>query len=744
MPTEEVAALRARWFRSGRKEVDDATRFCEWLRANDYLTEFVIGALASGKVDWLTLNQYRLTDRVRAGVQAGDFLALDPLDHVVRVQIVSPTIPSGPAWYEKFRSAVGRLTNLQHPGVARVLDFGQARGIDYLVSEFTDGESLEDVLRRRGKLKPDLAARIFALVFDALQALHEGGVPAGELGAEYLIFASTDKASGGGRTVRLINAGFPRRFFDSSALGIGGPETRSQGLRRGESSDGLEFDAAPRPAEDIARLGLLLYRCVSGQELRSGRPIPPVRQAATEVPELLAELIDSLVDAVPENRPRSAAAVAKALRVFLRTEEEQSPTQVEERVVVPMQSPAAGRADRRPREADRSYRDEAVQAGGALLTEVEDWRRGPGVAGEPAINQFFRAVIKHQGSDLHLAAGLPPMLRVRNTITHMGAQPLEAEELEELVQPILSERSRNLLEEAGGADFAHIVGRSEGRFRVNLFKQRGQLSLVARRVNASIPTFDQLRLPPVLEKLCLYDQGMVILAGVTGSGKSTTLAAMLEYINEREQVHILTIEDPIEYLFTSKKAVVNQREVGIDVRDWSIALKHAVRQDPDVILVGEMRDRETFEAGLNAAETGHLVFCTVHASSAPSTIGRVLDLFPADMHPAMRQSLAFNLKAIVCQKLLRSIRPGIQRVPANEIMIVNPTIRELLIKGEDKKFPDAIRIGYIEGMVDFNESLRQLVTRGDVDEQAALEVAPNPDALKMALKGIRVSQPGIL
>src|SRR5262249_31559569 len=255
------------------------------------------------------------------------------------------------------------------------------------------------------------------------------------------------------------------------------------------------------------------------------------------------------------------------------------------------------------------------------------------------------------------AAGLPPMLRVRNTIMHMGAQPLDPEELEELVQPILTERSRNLLDEAGGADFAHIVGRSEGRFRVNLFKQRGQLSLVARRVNATIPTFDELRLPPVLEKLCLYDQGMVIIAGVTGSGKSTTLAAMLEYINQREQVHILTIEDPIEYLFTSKKALINQREVGIDVRDWHVALKHAVRQDPDVILVGEMRDRETLEAGLNAAETGHLLFCTIHASSAPSTIGRILDLFPAEMHSAIRQSLAFNLKAVVCQKLLPSKRP---------------------------------------------------------------------------------------
>src|SRR5262249_24952896 len=161
------------------------------------------------------------------------------------------------------------------------------------------------------------------------------------------------------------------------------------------------------------------------------------------------------------------------------------------------------------------------------------------------------------------------------------------------------------------------VGKGEGRFRVNLFKQRGHFGLVARRVNTNIPTFEKLGLPPVLEKLCSYDQGMIILAGVTGSGKSTTLAAMLDYINQPQHVHILPIEDPIDYLFPNKKAVINQREVGIDVANWLVALKHAVRQDPDVILVGEMRDRETFEAGLNAAETGHLVFCTIHASTAP-------------------------------------------------------------------------------------------------------------------------------
>jgi twitching motility protein PilT len=326
----------------------------------------------------------------------------------------------------------------------------------------------------------------------------------------------------------------------------------------------------------------------------------------------------------------------------------------------------------------------------------------------------------------------------------MSAPPLSNEDMERLLYPILSERSRRVLEETGGIDFAHVVGADEGRFRVNLFKQRGRLSVVARFVKNKIPKFDDIHLPPSIEKLCHFDQGLIILAGVTGSGKSTTIASMLDYINEHERVHVLTIEDPIEYLFTDKKALINQREVGIDVSDWTTALKHAVREDPDVILVGEMRDRDTFEAGLNAAETGHLVFGTIHASSSPSTVGRILDLFPADMHSAIRQSLGFNLKAIICQKLLPSIRPGVHRVPTCEIMIVNPTIRELIIKAEDKKLPDAIRIGFLEGMIDFTESLRLLVERGDVDRAAALEVAPNPEALKMALKGIKVAAPGIL
>jgi twitching motility protein PilT len=363
---------------------------------------------------------------------------------------------------------------------------------------------------------------------------------------------------------------------------------------------------------------------------------------------------------------------------------------------------------------------------------------------EPKINVLFRTVMKHEGSDLHLKVGLPPMMRLKGVIRRMELPPISSEQMDRLFFEIMTPRQRETLDETGGADFAHVIGQDECRFRVNILKQRGYLGLVARRVNTKVPTFEGLGLPPSIEQLCKFDQGMIILAGVTGSGKSTTIASMLDYLNEREALHILTIEDPIEFMFVDKKSVVNQREVGIDVIDWHTALKHAVREDPDVILVGEMRDRDTFEAALHAAETGHLVFGTIHASSAASTLGRILDLFPADMHKAIRQTLIFNLKAVVAQKLLPSIKPGTHRVPTNEIMIVNPTIRDLILKEEDKKLSDAIKIGYLEGMVDFTENLRQLVDRGDVSKEVAIAVAPNPEALKMALKGIKVAQPGIL
>ena len=237
---------------------------------------------------------------------------------------------------------------------------------------------------------------------------------------------------------------------------------------------------------------------------------------------------------------------------------------------------------------------------------------------------------------------------------------------------------------------------------------------------------------------------MILLAGVTGSGKSTTIASMLNWINKNYNKHILTLEDPIEFMFTEEKCLINQREIGQDVVDFEVGMKHAVREDPDVMLVGEMRDRETFETAIHAAETGHLVFGTIHASTAPSTIGRILDLFPANMHKAIRSAIAMNMKGIVAQKLLPSILPDVQRVPTCEIMIVNNVIRKLILEGEDEKLGDAIRIQAQEGMQDFTMSLKSLVQMKKIDRATAFEVAPNIESLKMALKGIEVKEPGIL
>jgi twitching motility protein PilT len=361
---------------------------------------------------------------------------------------------------------------------------------------------------------------------------------------------------------------------------------------------------------------------------------------------------------------------------------------------------------------------------------------------EPEVNKLFRMVMKVQASGLHLKCGQQPMMRCMGDMRHIAMRPLTADEMEKLLLPLLKDRHRKILDDEGGVDFSYVVGNNECRFRVSLFRQRNKLSMIALRVNSTIPSFAELGLPPSLANLCTYNDGLVIICGVTGSGKSTTIAAMLDYIAEREPLHILTVEDPIEFTFTDKKAYFNQREIGLDVVDWHKALKDAVRQDPDVILVGELRDMDTFEAAIHAAETGHLVFGTLHTGSAAHTVNRILDLFPPNKHNAIRQALANNLKVVVAQKLIKGLKKG--RVPTNEIMIVNPIVKKLITEGQDNKLNDAIKMCYQEGMVDFTENLRLLVERGDIDKATAFEVAPNAEQLKMALKGIKVATPGIL
>ena len=364
------------------------------------------------------------------------------------------------------------------------------------------------------------------------------------------------------------------------------------------------------------------------------------------------------------------------------------------------------------------------------------------------IEKLFRALVKCQGSDLHLKVSCSPYVRVDGALRPLKRDPIDDAEMARLVLPMVNmdKRRQQILQSDGGVDFAYSleVDGQTWRFRVNVLQQMGHLGMVARRVSNQVPDFATLHLPPHLEELCKFSQGMILVAGITGSGKSTTIASMLDWINRHYRKHILTLEDPIEFTFTEEKCLITQREIGMDVKDFTIGMKHAVREDPDVMLVGDMRDPETFETALQAAETGHLVFGTIHASTAPSAVGRILDLFPENVHSAIRSTLAFNMKAIIAQNLVPSILEGVGRVPAVEIMTFNPTVRKLILEKEDAKLADAIRIEAGGGMQDFTASLRELIQHEMIDQATALEVAPNPEALKMALKGIEVSQPGIL
>jgi len=354
------------------------------------------------------------------------------------------------------------------------------------------------------------------------------------------------------------------------------------------------------------------------------------------------------------------------------------------------------------------------------------------------IDRLFEALVKLNGSDLHLKVDKPPYMRVKGSLQPLKYPPIGAEQMKKLCAPIMNDRQRGIFDSEGGADFAHtcVVDGVRWRFRINMLTQQGAWGLVARRVNNTIPDFEKLFLPPSIERLCQLDQGMVLLAGVTGSGKSTTIGSMLNYINRNYRKHILTLEDPIEFVFTEDKCLINQREIGNDVKNLEIGMKHAVREDPDIILVGELRDVETFKTAIHAAETGHLVFGTIHAASSSSCIGRILDLFPQEEHPSIRSAIAFNMKGIVAQKLLKSIKPGVSRVPIVEVMFLDVLIRKYVLEEQDHLIADHIKKSTKDGMQDFTQSLKILIDQGLIDRHDALEIAPNREALIMALKGI--------
>lgn len=362
---------------------------------------------------------------------------------------------------------------------------------------------------------------------------------------------------------------------------------------------------------------------------------------------------------------------------------------------------------------------------------------------EPQLYKFFRAAVKTQASDLHLKVGQPAKLRLYGQLKNTTGEIMTAEMIEQMVFEILSPAQKEIFLKDCTLDFAHEIS-GEDRFRINIFRQRGMVSLVARRVNSTVPAFEELHLPAVLEKACDREHGLILVVGPAGGGKTTTIAAMIDFINRTRSCHIVTIEDPIEYLFQDKKAIVTQREIGLDVKDFDEALKYLVRQDPDIVFVGEMRDAKTVMAGMRAAETGRLVFGTMYSANASQAVQRLLDLFVQSERGLARQTLSLTVKAIISQMLVPSIKEGVGRMPVVEILFANPTVRKLISEERETDLPSVIRSCQGDGMQDFTYSLCELIKDGSVDPKEAYKIAPNIEELKMALKGIRSTTSGIL
>ena len=342
------------------------------------------------------------------------------------------------------------------------------------------------------------------------------------------------------------------------------------------------------------------------------------------------------------------------------------------------------------------------------------------------ITQLLAFAVKSKASDLHISAGQPPIIRVDGDMRRINMPELEHKEVHSMVYDIMNDKQRKAYEEKWETDFSFEIP-GVARFRVNAFNQNRGAAAVFRTIPSKILSLEDLDAPAIFKKISEKPRGLVLVTGPTGSGKSTTLAAMIDYKNENEHEHILTIEDPIEFVHTSKKSLVNQREVHRDTQGFDEALRSALREDPDTILVGEMRDLETIRLALTAAETGHLVFGTLHTTSAPKTIDRIVDVFPAAEKDMVRSMIATSLQAVISQTLLKRVQGG--RVAAHEILIGTNAVRSMIKENKLAQMKSAIQTGANEGMQTLDQSLQKLLTMGHITREVAMQKADNPQAL---------------
>jgi pilus retraction protein PilT len=359
----------------------------------------------------------------------------------------------------------------------------------------------------------------------------------------------------------------------------------------------------------------------------------------------------------------------------------------------------------------------------------------------PALADLLRILVENRGPDLHLQCDEAPIGRIDGELGRFDMPPLTEADVLALAREVLGgEDKLSAFLQAEDCDTALSIP-GLGRFRANLFFQRNRPGLVLRTIGTKILSLDALALPGVLKDIAAANEGLVLVTGATGSGKSTTLAAMIDHINRTQACHIMGLEDPIEFVHENKLALINQREIAVDSQSFAAALKHVLRQDPDVILIGEMRDLESATVALTAAETGHLVFATLHTQDAVEAIERLINMFPSDRVQQIRLQLSLGLRAILSQKLLPRISGG--RPAALEILLNSPRIRKLILEGDTTKIPAAIQSSRSDGMQTFNQALVELVRAGKVGEADALRFSPKPEELKMNLKGIYSGTSGL-